>query len=1072
MKSLWGLYLLGLVISWSVSAVEPVCLGKFGDLRLNGARSFYWFHAGPKWSSNKRMNQTTFVPEKIQSETGKQIVAGKYMVSPEDHFRFRSVLTKTGKEEYLYEATFLSEKPVPSTALFWVMEVPLSGGLFRAEVDGKTCVAPDSFEKLAIVESTKAHPAKKVAFQAGNRKVTLESSFVVRIQDDRRFKLNRISLRIFPLDSSSLISNCSLRVKIRLEALKSVPLDLSGGANMGFADRIADDGKGGWTDQGPENDLSCMIPGELDLGGIRFRILDPAKNGGRSCLVLSESRRYPKAGSIAGDGKAHEYLYLLHACAWSPGFRDPIGWIRVIYADGEEEKIPVRTGIDIGNWWRPTMSYPNGFLLLKGTNFGGSVGLFVSAFKLKNSIVREMEFIPGPSGVWMIAGASFSNLHLERPVEKPYIVVPGKEWTQLRPAMSVRKGSPLDFSRFLHKPAGKYGFVSIGAGGNFVLAGKNGERIRFLGTNLCQSALFPTHEEADSLVEKLAANGYNSVRIHQFERGLMDRKADNTLAFDPVQLDRLQYLIARLKQQGLYICTDICATRPIRPGDGIAECSSANGLERKVLNYISPTAMANWKEYARRFLMLRNPYTGMSLLEDPALYAVNLDNEAPFPDIWAQYPKVIAVVERAYDHWLEEKNIRKDSAGYDNRKMFRDYLMERQEQTQKEQIDFLRSLGARFLITNLNNLSEKPLYQKFRAGLDFIDSHIYHDHPSYPQGLWTTPTAYHQRSAVSDLGRAFYNQMSIRIPGRPFTVTELQFCNPNRHRAESGLLSGAIASLQDWDGIYRFCYTHDFRALKRSVAMHGFDTVSDPILSLAERVTWFLFIRGDAASSGELIEYGIPVRNPPVRFPVEFQRLGLFSRIGSQLTAGEQGGTTLSSAAKNALDRFAASGKMRSSTGELELDVRNAVLRFQSPKSEGVILNRGNHDGTFLSVRRADGFASISIHSLDDKPLSESDSILLFHLTNAANTGMRFRSAGWNLLDDWGKLPLLARRGRAEIELALPDITVNALSLDGEIVGEIPVRRRQGKVIFTVKTDRDPENAVFCYLLTRRPTKN
>lgn len=1051
----------------TVFGAERAVLGQYGDLRLNGTRSFYWFHAGPNWSSNKRMNRTTLVPEKVGAEAEKQIVAGNYVVSPNDAFQFRSVLTKTGEEEYLYDAEFNSAKPVPSTALFWKMDVPLAGGVFRAEVDGKTCSAPETYKKLTVYETEKGKTSRKIVFQAGDRKVTMEGDFHVRIQDERRFKQDKISLRIFPKDSGALISECRMRVKLRLEPLKSVPLDISNGVNMGFADEIADDGKGGWTDQGPENDLNCMKPGRLELGGIVFDILDPAKNGGKSCFVLSNYRGYPKANAVSADGKPHEYLYLLHACAWSPKFRAPLGEIRVEYTDGGQENIPVLTGVDTGNWWRPTMSYPNGLLLWNGSNFGGKVGLFVSSFKLGDKGVRRIEFVPGPTGVWMIAGVSFANMRLERPVEKPYVITEGKDWTKIQPARAIRKGSPLDFSRFLHKPAGKYGFVIINKNGRFVFENRKEERIRFLGTNLCQTALFPSHEEAEALAEKLAADGYNSVRLHQYERGLMDRRANDTLTFDPVKLDRLQYLIAQLKKQGLYLCTDIYATRPVKPGDGIAECASAGDGERKVLNYISPTAMANWKDYARRFLTVKNPYTGMSLLEDPALYSVNLDNEAPFPDIWAQYPKVVAAVERAYEAYLKENGISRTSADYDHKKMFSGYLSERQEKTQEEQIRFLHELGAKFLITNLNNLAEKPVYQKYRAKLDFIDSHIYHDHPSFPQGRWTTPTAYHQRSAIDDLVRAFHNPMAIRMFGRPLTITELQFCNPNRYRAESGLIAGAVAALQDWDGIYRFAYTHDVRNLKRVNLVSGFDTVYDPIHALSERVTWFLFIRGDASAATEKIEYEIPLDNPPARFPDELRRLGLYAQIGSRPVAGKTAKRNVSPAARAALNEFAETGKMRSSTGELELDTKNTVLRFQSPKSEGVVLRGGGYDGMFLSVRNADAFASISIHALDDKPLTGSRSMLLFHLTNVANTGMTFRGPDCTLLDCKGSLPQLAHAGSAEIMLNLPSGTVEALALDGSVVGRIPAKQENGRLMFPVRVRNFPQTAVLCYRITR-----
>ena len=46
----------------------------------------------------------------------------------------------------------------------------------------------------------------------------------------------------------------------------SFPVDFSSVANMGFADAAAGDGKGGWTDQGPENDLSMFPTGNQVFG--------------------------------------------------------------------------------------------------------------------------------------------------------------------------------------------------------------------------------------------------------------------------------------------------------------------------------------------------------------------------------------------------------------------------------------------------------------------------------------------------------------------------------------------------------------------------------------------------------------------------------------------------------------------------------------------------------------------------------------------------------------------------------------------------------------------------------------
>lgn len=66
------------------------------------------------------------------------------------------------------------------------------------------------------------------------------------------------------------------------------PLDLKEAANMGFADEVAGDGIGGWTDQGAINDMSGFdLRGRVNLRGVDFDIIDPEKNNGKSVITLS-----------------------------------------------------------------------------------------------------------------------------------------------------------------------------------------------------------------------------------------------------------------------------------------------------------------------------------------------------------------------------------------------------------------------------------------------------------------------------------------------------------------------------------------------------------------------------------------------------------------------------------------------------------------------------------------------------------------------------------------------------------------------------------------------------------------
>jgi hypothetical protein len=113
---------------------------------------------------------------------------------------------------------------------------------------------------------------------------------------------------------------------------------------------------------------------------------------------------------------------------------------------------------------------------------------------------------------------------------------------------------PVDLS-FVYaneRPAGKHGFLTV-KGDKFMF--EDGTEARFWGTCFNSAQCFPSHEHSARLAKRLGKTGINIVRFHQmdaewstpnifqFTRG---ENKDNTLSFDPVSMDRLDYLISCL----------------------------------------------------------------------------------------------------------------------------------------------------------------------------------------------------------------------------------------------------------------------------------------------------------------------------------------------------------------------------------------------------------------------------------------------------------------------------------------------------------------------------------------------
>ena len=120
---------------------------------------------------------------------------------------------------------------------------------------------------------------------------------------------------------------------------------------------------------------------------------------------------------------------------------------------------------------------------------------------------------------------------------------------------------PIDISFVFEdeKPAGKHGFLTV-KGENFVF--EDGTPVRFWGTNLNSGACFPEKAYAEKLAKRLAAYGCNLVRFHQIDAEwstpniyqlTKGKRLRDTSHYDPESFDRLDYLIACLKKEGMYV---------------------------------------------------------------------------------------------------------------------------------------------------------------------------------------------------------------------------------------------------------------------------------------------------------------------------------------------------------------------------------------------------------------------------------------------------------------------------------------------------------------------------------------
>jgi hypothetical protein len=194
----------------------------------------------------------------------------------------------------------------------------------------------------------------------------------------------------------------------------------------------------------------------------------------------------------------------------------------------------------------------------------------------------------------------------------------------------------LDFSYLLDAPAGKHGFTEV-KNGNLYFA--DGTRAKFIGFNLPTRSNTPDHQTAEKLAERFASMGVNVIRLHaadaapgpsgwssSLENPLIDYDSGSSRFFNEKGLDRFDYFVAKLKEKGIYIQMDLLVARVFQDGDDL-DYPDAHPNFYKSFTHVNERLIELQKEFATKLLCHVNPYTGLALIDDPAVMTIQVNNE-------------------------------------------------------------------------------------------------------------------------------------------------------------------------------------------------------------------------------------------------------------------------------------------------------------------------------------------------------------------------------------------------------------------------------------------------------------
>ncbi|MBI5700220.1 hypothetical protein HZC34_00010 [Candidatus Saganbacteria bacterium] len=678
-----------------------------------------------------------------------------------------------------------------------------------------------------------------------------------------------------------------------------------------------------------------------------------------------------------------------------------------------------------------------------------------------------------------------------------YSVTDTKGWYPFKPGLDKFESSAIDASPFIEKPAGKHGFMAV-KDGHFYF--EDGTRARFWGTNIYAPSTFPSKKDAETMAKRISKYGYNLVRLHHLDAfwsnpNIFDPNFNDTQHLSADSLDKLDYLIFKLKQNGVYVFMDLLVDREFKEGDNVVDFKN---VERgaKITGFFNPRIIELQKIYANQLLTHQNPYTGLRYVDDPAIISAKLINEAMLFYIGTQFglsQHYVGELDQLFNTWLLAKYGNRDSlakawtdeygrsdlqpeedlktggvkradtplryqrSGGERREPLR--LSDTLKFYEKVQTDYfkdmekyLRSIGVRVPISGSNHWVNVAADVKSNSELDYIDRHRYWDHPQFGYG---TRIVFEDQSMLLNPADALPNNFAFyKVKGKPFVISEWNCAFPNEYRVEGPLVMAAYAALQDWDAVLQFSFNHPNWTAPME---DNFDVSAWPSVMSQLPAAAALFYRKDVSVAVNTIEANIGDKDLYGLIDEDMPLYGKpFLPLISRTEVNFNGSSAGAPGELEAKYSFPQSKEISSDTSELKWNYGKGIFTIDTQKTQAVVgfISGGIASLKDVEIKSDNKFASIALTSLDYLPLSSSARVLLTAGARIENKGQRY-NVSRTQLETVGAPPIIVEGVKAKITFKRQPKAVTALDIHGKTVKKINVSGNGFDIL--------PEDKAFFY---------
>lgn len=472
----------------------------------------------------------------------------------------------------------------------------------------------------------------------------------------------------------------------------------------------------------------------------------------------------------------------------------------------------------------------------------------------------------------------------------------------------------LDYSHLLDAPAGKHGFVETRKGHLYF---EDGTRARFLGFNVAARSNTPDHETADKMAERFASMGVNIIRLHAAdapvgdepgswsscrEAPLLDYASGTSRKFNPEGLDRFDYFAAKLKEKGIYLHIDLIVAREFQEADGLDYPGKGISCMKRYYMY-NERMIQLQKEYARELLCHVNPYTGMALIDDPAVVTIQINNEdtAIKGNMGEEMKPYREEVQKRFDEFLLMKYYTRERlkeawthdgccalgeeedpaqgtvrgiegsfyqpvndpqgqwdaeegpARYADFMEFGIYMNRKFYQDMK---DYIHSLGAKAPIVTSNLIAGAADVYGHTDG-DLMENNCYFNHPLLPfqdnTYLVAGPAEYvsanplTMQKGIGSMATTLLSLGSVAVVnGKPFMLSEWNEYGLHPFHSTAFVQTIAYACLNDWDGLilYNHHTSEKWDDQPADEILNVFDAYNDPAVVCQWGFMASVFLKG------------------------------------------------------------------------------------------------------------------------------------------------------------------------------------------------------------------------------------